>query len=1098
MEVKEKQLPDILARNTAGFDFNNNIVVQAGAGTGKTTLLTDRLCYLILGHKADDKPFTVENIVALTFTEKAASEIKFRVADKLGNIISILSGSKSAEKDTVEFIGNLKSKFSQKSEDILENAKKNLSLLDRSQISTIHSFASYIIKTFALDAGVCPSFEVDDGRHFYEIFRSEFSNWLSFELGWKSPHKDKWKYILKHIELEDLNIFAQNLCSAKLEKCKKPNSKDFLALYKNKLADILYLKDKYFENTRAEAIKNSLIAAQKAIEDLTKAIETDDFTGGQKINIPQPSKPSNWDETDWEKAKSVIMSAGSANVFSQHIVSEIFELLTPFANAFRPVYEKKSFISFDGLLVKCRNLLKNNIAVRSRLKKQFCYILIDEFQDTDPLQGEIILFLGEKAGTSALEWRKVELERGKLFVVGDDKQSIYRFRGADIRAYDKFTKLMEQNGAVKCFLQTNFRSQPSLIEPINAVVSKVMQKDETQAEYVPIFAHRKALAEDNFELALAGAGIGLKSDDYRAVQADFIADWIYTHQGKPLYGERKSLRLRDIAILFRSTGCLGIYIQALKNKGISYSVEEKKYFYSTQEIIDLVNLLTAILDPDDKISLTGVLRSPLAAFTDSDIYKIKKSALLDYRKKVPLELKNLNRLYLKLRKFNEICRRSTPADFINIVLKETYAFEMLSHAYNSEQTISNIFKFISIISDMETLSCQKLSQLLNPSKDFTYKAKEGESPLADEFLDAVNIMTIHKSKGLEFPVVIIADINSGNKPVYVKNDFISDWDLDISGFCIGGFKDIAYTHLEERETKHSNAEEVRNFYVALTRAKDKLILVGNNRRGKPRTMAGYLGKSLVLGNVDSETAGIKGSSLPIGVSYIEEKLSKPGHPIKHKTTVKDIDKWSLLWQNRINEYEKLSVCQVFSSATSLKKETQKKEFKGSVEKREFGALLGTLCHKVLQMHNFNGKFCRSEIDVLLPTLTLDLKEENIDLNELSRETFKILSTFAMSNEYKKIALSEIITKELPFDYVHNDNGNSIIMRGIIDLIIKSDKGIEIIDYKSETVSTGREKLHAQEFKEQCGIYKNFVSKLFPDLPICSKVLFLRTAKSVEV
>jgi ATP-dependent helicase/nuclease subunit A len=997
------------------------------------------------------------------------------------------------------FVEALKRRYGQKPSKIIENAKKNLPLLDRAQLGTIHSFASHILRVFALQAEVDPAFEIDKGTHFYEIFSREFSRWLDGELAFGSLNFDKWKFVLKHLELEDVSVFAQHLCSSKLQGYENKKLKNFVPLCKFRLSRMRQLKDRYYGVTRGAKLKPALTDTVCTLENLIKALEMGDFSGAKKPNIYCPAvTPANWDADDWHQACSIIEFANTANVLGQKIIHDCAYLLKPFVENFHFVYAKEGFVSFDGLLVKARNLLRSNAVVRSILKKKYQNILIDEFQDTDPLQGEILLFLGEEKKSSAEKWQDVKLEKGRLFVVGDPKQSIYRFRGADIRAYDKFTGLMENQGAVKCSLQSNFRSQPSLTESINKIVSKVMQKDETQAPYVDIFASRKNYSKDSFELALAQGAENAMTDDLRQIQADFIAGWIESNCGKSLFKGGSPIRLRDIAVLFRSTTSLNIYLEALKRRQVDYIVEENKYFYSTQEITDLLNLLKAVINPDDKISLVGVLRSPLAGLTDSDIYGLKVKNLLDYRKEVPSQFSTVGEFYRKLRRFHKNFRQLPLNEFIHNVIEQTRALEVLSAAYNAEQTIANIFKFVSIISKSVNITTEVLDGLLDASKDFRKKTREGESSLADDFLDAVNVMTIHKAKGLEFPVVIIADINSQPRGNAKKNEFLYDWYSGNCGFAAGGFKDITMADLQEKEKKHSLSEEVRNFYVALTRAKDKLILVGNKQKPKSASMADFLDKSLAFADVEGDCASVEidGLKYPIKVTYIKEGNFKAAKRVKEKVKIEDAKKWRLVWQKRINDFSETGKREIFTSATAARRKIQKK-FDVFSETAAGARLLGTLCHKILENHKFGSAFSLNAVENTLKFLAQQ-DSRKYNLKEIGRVCHKILSKFALSGKYREISNSKIIARELPFDYTDKISGRMTIVRGIIDLVIEKDNKITIIDYKSEAVGAGGEKTAAAGFENQCKIYKTALSKLFPGKSISTEILFLQTSESVEI
>jgi ATP-dependent helicase/nuclease subunit A len=500
-------------------------------------------------------------------------------------------------------------------------------------------------------------------------------------------------------------------------------------------------------------------------------------------------------------------------------------------------------MGFDDLLRGARDLLTHHPDVRQELKARFGAVLVDEFQDTDPLQGEMILFLSEQAESRASQWKDVILAVGKLFIVGDPKQSIYRFRGADIRAYEAFVSLVVNQGGRKCDLQTSFRTHERIVEPVNRLFSDLMQEDPgLQAAYLPLLPRPGGSDGGEVELALVenggehGGEETVSVSSAQTAEARWIARWIVDHCGPE--GAGRPWRLGDVALLFRSSSPLTTYMEALKAAKIPYLVESDRTFFGTPEVMDFLNVLRVIDDPGDRVSMLGLLRSPLVLLEDRDLMALAAAGALDFRRDPPPGLPEgaRNRLrvfYDRLARLRAAARGDTLPEAAARILGETLLLPSAAAFYHGEQSVANLLKVGRLAAEAhrdrgDTLGAfaRRLSEAVGRG------VEEGESPLGEERVDAVRLSTIHKAKGLEYKVVLLPNLaasvqNGDRRPVALRRD----WSEGKVGrrFIERQCPDAAMAFLEADEIQREEREAIRLFYVAATRAREHVVLVGQEK-----------------------------------------------------------------------------------------------------------------------------------------------------------------------------------------------------------------------------------------------------------------------------
>ncbi|HVR85363.1 MAG TPA: UvrD-helicase domain-containing protein, partial [Planctomycetota bacterium] len=614
-----------------------NLAVTAGAGTGKTTLLIDKILHRVLN---EDVP--IDRILALTFTEKAANEMRHRLRIAL------------------------------RKRDRLEG-------LEKAEIGTIHGFCAHLLREFPLEAGVSPNVEVDEGAVFRRRFDAAWPKYLDRELGPDARRPNRWKEVLRDVKLEHLRDLAEGLSSFSVPDGHRGGGPALLAAFVKEYS------------ARVPKLATALAGKAEPQKSIKGAIE------GVALKLAK----------DVER-------------LNEGLIDKAIGLVDDFAKEFRDDFLRSGYVSFDGILLLVHRLLHSQDfpGVIASLRDRYQLILVDEFQDTDPVQGEIIRKLAEDD--------RGKLVPGKLFIVGDPKQSIYSFRGADIIAYQGVVERVLDEGGEPVVLRTNFRSHGKILDLVNATFSRVIQKNaKLQPQYEPIepaMDAKQIHPDPTIEAILIEDA---SADESREMEAEEIAEWIEA---------RPDIAKKDIAILLRSLVDVTKYLEALRARKIPYVVEGEKYFYGTSEVVDFVNVLRAVANPHDRLAVVGVLRSPYGGVPDQEIYERRKS--LDYRGPSPWPI------FGYLKRWHEESGKRGVRELIDMIFRDVSALEIAQSGYHGEQAVANLLKLRAKAAELESQAGCTLREFLDVAvlavRDLE---EEGESPLADETLDAVRILS---------------------------------------------------------------------------------------------------------------------------------------------------------------------------------------------------------------------------------------------------------------------------------------------------------------------------------------------------------------------
>ena len=522
--------------------------------------------------------------------------------------------------------------------------------------------------------------------------------------------------------------------------------------------------------------------------------------------------------------------------------------LRPLVEAYERAKARTGKLDFLDLLARTRDLLRDDPTVRVEMQARYTHYFIDEFQDTDPLQVEILLLLcSDDPAVSDPAHAKVK--PGKLFVVGDPKQAIYRFRRADIALYEAVKDRLVTDGATLLHLTTSFRSVPAIQTAINAAFEPIMQGDG-QATYVPLVRHRSDSTTQPAVIALpVPHPYGRRDvsnyaieDSYPDAVAAFIhqlmkSSWtVPDRDGKP-----QKIDSKHICLMFRRFQTYGRdltrpYVKALEARGIAHVLVGGRSFHEREEIEAARNALRAIEWPDDEFSVYATLRGPFFAFHDEDLVafryehgRLNPVAWVDKRLPHDTENELVDALQILGRLHRERNRRPIAATLMEL-LADTRAHAGIAIWPAGEQALANLMRVTDLARRFEVGGATSFRAFIDRLDADAERGRSPDAPVVEEGTEGVRIMTVHKAKGLEFPVVILCDPTAPLAPSEPSHYVDADrrlWLERIAGCVPAELRERA-----EEVIRRDREEEQRLAYVAVTRARDLLVVpvVGDEER----------------------------------------------------------------------------------------------------------------------------------------------------------------------------------------------------------------------------------------------------------------------------
>jgi ATP-dependent exoDNAse (exonuclease V) beta subunit len=828
-------------------ELDKTLIVEAAAGTGKTTELVGRIVALIQNQRA-----TIDQIVAVTFSEKAAGELKLRLREELERARSDAGPHGSGAR-------------------LLDAAVHDF---EEAHISTIHTFCADLLRERPVEARVDPAFTVLTDTQADRLFDEVFTAWLHEQLTLPDEgvrrslrRPVKWRF---DDDNDDGPIERLRAAARGLREWRDHDAPWQRPLY-DRQAEIkaLMAELKEFAELTAKPIKRddrlsvSLASARATNQDLER----------QRRMVGDMVPPAVWD--GWEAAlvglaenrDFVYPKKGTGAAFAigvsrdqaltahgdllarlrefrdradADLAALLHEEMRDCLDRYEQRKQEAGALDFLDLLIKARDLVCNNDEVCREFRDRFRVILVDEFQDTDPLQADLLLCLAGD-GTGALR-------PGALFIVGDPKQSIYRFRRADVGAYRRIAEDLGANGATAVTLQKSFRSVPAIQHFVNAAFRHDMDGDAEalQADYVPLLRHRSDAPEQPSIVALPIAypygkstygppqvTQGALNDAQPGAIGAFVA-WLLSPECTwtvDAAGGRRKIHASDICLLFRRFLHFGRditrdYVEALEARGVAHLLVGGKTFHEREEVDAVRTALTAVEWPEDELSVYATLHGPLFAIGEEELleYHAMARAFHPYRvpKDLPERLQPVGRALTMLRELHGARNHRPVADTVGRLIALTRAHAGFILWRGGEQVLANVLHISDLARRYELEGGLSFRGFVDTLHDASSRADSPEAPILEEGSDGVRLMTVHKAKGLEFPVVVLADI--GCKLSLDEASRYLDPSRKLCAVKIGGWAPLDLQIHNAEEAKRDEAEGVRLAYVAATRARDLLIV----------------------------------------------------------------------------------------------------------------------------------------------------------------------------------------------------------------------------------------------------------------------------------
>jgi ATP-dependent exoDNAse (exonuclease V) beta subunit len=823
-----------MAMNSAavGSGLGQSWVVEASAGTGKTTALVSRIVEVI----AAGTP--VEAIVAVTFTHAAAGNMKLRVRHELeqrraGDLDPIVQAR------------------------LAEAARS----LDRAFIGTIHAFCAQLLRRRPVNAGVDPVFQELAQPEALRVFSRVFQRWIEQRLASPSPAlvralaRLSWREERDGAEpLDALRYAAWSLAEwrdfnapwdkrdfdrdasleALLQKAESTldlrnrcsRSRDILYDGLRPLAEFLERVQRARTAGRFDAnlVENEILRLPRDLRWLKLG------TGKYGDGVSREAVAASWEEL--QAAIEAFGRHADADL-AAHLRDELWEVVGLYQQQKRLAGQ----LDFMDLLLYARELLRHDGA-RAQLQQDYQRIFVDEFQDTDPLQAEILLLLSA-ADPAERDWHEATPAPGKLYVVGDPKQSIYRFRRADARLFRRVCRDLTDAGVASLELTSSTRSTRSIQAFVNAAFAGSIP------DYLPLEGGVEDPPQQPAVIALPMpepygtrnlSNVRIEACSPGAVAA-FI-QWLCTESGWKVRdrstGVRVPVQPEHLCILFRRFTNFGTdltqeYVRALEARGIAHLLVGSKSFHRRVEVGTLRTALRAVEWPDDELSVFAVLRGSLYAILDDTLLKFRNAHGRFYpMRELPEDLDPeffpIRNAFQTLSELHR-CRNYRPiADIIHELLEATRAHTGFAFRKGGERVLANVFRLTDLARSFEASGAATSFRAFVEYLESEYETGDtGEAPVLEQEGGGVQLMTVHKAKGLEFPVVILADLTAKLTGPQ-GGDRYTDPERRICAQRLLWCAPWELLDAADDEAKADNEEALRVAYVAATRARDLLVV----------------------------------------------------------------------------------------------------------------------------------------------------------------------------------------------------------------------------------------------------------------------------------
>lgn len=1029
-------LPDALDRELITTALDETLFVEAGAGTGKTTALVGRIVGLIRSG------VRVESLAAITFTEKAAAELAERVRKEL----------ERAARGEKEF-----ARLSHEERQRCEIAVKEL---DSAALQTLHSFARKILALYPLEANLPPEVQVLDDVEGVIDFREHWRAFVEELFSERSPIREQLLLGLTlGLRMKDLERLAarfhenwDRLRDAEFETADIPDVRiePVLAPFAEALdrrSECYNPQDKLLMHLEWLASLREGMEAARDADPLTKARLLSGFPEvsraagryGQKGNWRNAVEDIRQLLKDTDEAVNEQLSAAR-----RAVLCALLPLVRDFVLEYAAERRSQGRIGFQDMLVFAVDLLRAQPDVRLALHQRYRRILIDEFQDTDPLQVELAALLAGNPSGELSTWDQTPVEAGRLFFVGDPKQSIYRFRRADIGLFNKTRTAF---GSRHIQLITNFRSSPEILDWVNSVFGRLFQHDEgiQQAPWVGLQPKPPEGKVKSPRVRVLGGPIDGRADEVRRAEADELA--------RAILAARADFRLGEMAILLPTRTNAPAIERALSDAGIPFRVESRSRTFATQDLRDLLNILSTIDDPTDEVALVASLRSATFACSDPDLLThVQSGGRWDYTAAIPEgTAESVRTAFAELKMFHERRWHLGIGALVEEVIVRRHLMELALASLRPRETWRRL-RFIA-----EQARSLEGSGVLTTLRQFVEwmrvqveeRAMVNEGAVVEPDDDAIRIMTIHAAKGLEFDAVFVGGL--GILPIENRNEVViwperAEDDHRVEAHLgtndAGHFQTAGYDEAKKREAHHSRLERDRLLYVAATRAR-KLLVVSLFHIQKKDHETRHLNEQCASAECiswacqEGDAPGLWEQYTPPMALYAPES---DGPPPADSREIRDA--WIAAREHLLEQH---GAAPVFAATTLAHAEDEEDEDPAGERERQpwrkgrAGTSIGRAVHAVLQTIDLAtgaGIEDAARSQAVAEGIA-DRAKEIVELVQSARRSDAVQSALASGRYWREV-------------YVGTRLGDGLV-EGFIDLLYERPDGYVIVDYKTDTL-----------------------------------------------
>lgn len=1088
MLENKKIIPtDQVEREQILTDLNHNFLVEAGAGSGKTSILIKRMIALI-----QSGSYSVDKVAAITFTRKAAIEMKERFQQEL-------------EETFLKCI-ELKEK---------ERLRIALASIGQCYIGTIHSFCARILREFPIEANLDPGFvEMDEMDNVLLMEKS----WEQYLNSLKKSHYERIKNLEETgIEIKDLKDCYQQVCLyPDVDVFHQPSPFPSLDEAFEVLVDfckeaILYIPPSGAE-TGYDNIQEAILSVLrlknyepfiqkdfnkiKLLEDFNR-----DFSHSNQIILKR------WkDKKIAKEYKEKVLPElrdrhiePAIRLWREYCYYPIFQFIIPAVQFYQHLRERYSMLNFQDLLSKATELLKGHSEIRRYLQSKYQTILVDEFQDTDPIQAEMIFFL---TGYNILEddWQKIIPRQGSLFIVGDPQQSIYHFRRADITVYQQVKELIKKSKGRVVRLNSNFRTLKSVGAYLNPIFQKLFSEQDGafQAHYSPM----ETLRENRPEYLSGVRQLVIHWDqlkdkiienDAHAI-AKLIRNWmnrktkIARQEDEIRRGLSSELRYSDFMILLRYKKGMEIYSRVLAKYDIPVTASGSLSIHHSLGVREFLKLLRLLRDPDNQVLLVAVLRGIFFGFSDEELYQFKETGgVFDFLKEIPISVQNeLREKYIEafnqLKRYYEWSRQLLPIqslerimDYSGILLSASLRLDDLSQK-------DELYFLLEYLRKSDTDSFYTFSGMVEEIEKICLSGIEEEFNLqSDE--NSVRIMNLHKAKGLEAPIVFLAipfnhKKHSPNCYIQRKNTVPQGHFAVKKTHLYGNGKIIAqppnWKEYCQTEELYLQAEEVRLLYVAATRAKNMLVISS-------------------LGEASSQNKNLPWGPL---LMDLEQDMILPIPDIKIKKKEIHLPVYT-------QEEFKIFKEEIAKTSEALSTKNYLEKTPSQIKERVFeqmpilpltgntrGTCWGNAVHEVLEYL----LVYKPTDDSLLSYILYSLEKNNLPVTRKS-ELYQLIKSFQKRSLFSRIKESAKVLVEVPISMKVNSSDSlyrellaseekinkhllPVVISGTVDLAFWEADGWILVDYKSDLPKEEKDFLFLEKiYQKQINTYQEIWESL---------------------